>query len=166
MWKTPRLGLRQDVREFLRTQRRIGGHQNHPGERGAVLQNHPFRNVRSPDSDPISTVEPRQEVVRTPLCFVEKLREGPRAIGFSRPGKRMRLRRNHFSDCNQIRRVRGALSQQPTHRLLLYRVRHVSGEVRRFENTAHLTSTFYRGGVSDAGSGPPPSGILRPESRY
>ena len=66
----------------------------------------------------------------------------------------MRLRRNYFSDCNQIRRVRGALSQQPTHRLLLYRVRHVSGEVRRFENTAHLTSTFYRGGVVGRGERP------------
>ena len=79
------LGLRQDVREFLRTQRRIGSHQNHSGERGAVLQDHPLRNVRSPDGDPVSAIELGQEVVRTPLRFVLAVARRSTCDRFRRP---------------------------------------------------------------------------------
>ena len=72
-----RAGLVQDVGQLGRTVGRVDGDQDQPGQRGGVLQDHPFGQVGRPHRDPLARDKPRGQGARRLLGLGQEPGVGP-----------------------------------------------------------------------------------------
>jgi hypothetical protein len=126
-----RARLTQHVRELLALIGGVDGHEDHAGKRRAVLEQHPFGQVRRPRGDALAAVEARDQRPCYLLRVPQQLRERPAA----------QITRRAGDQCDPIGRVLGRLAQQLSHGDVPDRNRTVCRPVSLAERCSHRISS-------------------------